>query len=189
MQCGGWTIEWQGNTGPIQPGTTILEGIQQGFSDETRVEYRPQGDFEGMAEVGVAVVGERPYAEGVGDAAVLALAEQDLQTLQNLRAHSARVVAIILSGRPLVITDQLDSADVWIAAWLPGTEGAGVADVLFGDDAFTGRLPFPWPRTNDQLPLTEASTAGTPECAAPLFPVGFGAEDAHGRPVALPSCP
>lgn len=152
MQCGGWTIEWQGKSGDIQPGTTILEGIQAAVSLDTRVEYNSSGKFDGMADVGIVVVGEQPYAEGVGDASELRLSDADINTITRIRERVNKLIVIILSGRPLVITEQLPLADAWVAAWLPGTEGAGIADVLFGDYPFTGKLPYTWPRTNEQLP-------------------------------------
>jgi beta-glucosidase len=79
------------------------------------------------------------------------------------------VVVILLSGRPLMLTDHLDLADAWVAAWLPGTEGQGVADVLFGDEPFTGKTAFSWPAAMDQLPLGSGS-------GEPLFPFGYGLE-------------
>jgi len=189
MQCGGWTIDWQGELGEIQPGTTVLEAISAAVSPETKVEYDPQGEFEDVADVGVAVLGERPYAEGVGDAASLNLSVSDIQAMRNLRSHSQRVVAILLTGRPLIITDQLDLADAWIVAWLPGTEGGGVADVVFGDYPFTGRLPFTWPRADDQLPINLATVEGLTGCAAPLLPIGFSWDEAAALPEGWPACP
>jgi beta-glucosidase len=189
MQCGGWTIEWQGVLGDIQPGTTLLAGIEAAVSPATVVAYDPPGEFQGMADVGVAVIGERPYAEGVGDEAALNLPEADVQALVNLRGHSRQVVAILLTGRPLVITDDLGLADAWIVAWLPGTEGGGVADVLFGDAPFTGSLPYTWPRTNDQLPINIATSEGRTGCDAPLLPFGFAWTEAAALPAGWPACP
>jgi beta-glucosidase len=83
-----------------------------------------------------------------------------------MREHSRRLVVILLSGRPLIITGQLPLADAWLAAWLPGTEGGGVADVLFGDCLCTGKLPYAWPRSMDQIPRREGED--------PLFPLGHG---------------
>jgi beta-glucosidase len=189
MQCGGWTIEWQGALGDIQPGTTLLEAIEGAVSPATVVTYDPQGEFQGMADVGIAVIGERPYAEGVGDEAALNLPEADIRALTNLRDHSRQVVAILITGRPLVITDQLGLADAWIVAWLPGTEGGGVADVLFGDAPFTGSLPYTWPRTNDQLPINIATSEGLTGCDAPLLPFGFAWTEAAALPARWPACP
>jgi beta-glucosidase len=189
MQCGGWTIEWQGKSGNIQPGTTILQGIKSGASASTKVEYNLNGQFEGVAEVGIAVIGEAPYAEGVGDSSNLSLSATDTQTITNLRAHSQKLIVVIISGRPLVITPKFQIADAWVAAWLPGTEGAGVTDVLFGDYPFVGKLPYTWPRSNDQLPLNINNSANLTGCAAPLFPFGFGLGDAGSQPIEWLDCP
>lgn len=189
LQCGGWTIEWQGKSGDIQPGTTILQGIQSAVSTDTQVKYNLQYEFDGMADIGIAVVGEQPYAEGVGDASTLDLWQTDIQTIKNLRAHSKKLVVIILSGRPLVITGQYQLADAWVAAWLPGTEGAGVADVLFGDFPFVGKLPYTWPRTDSQLPININNSADLTGCAAPLFPYGYGLGEAGSQPIDWLDCP
>jgi beta-glucosidase len=153
IQCGGWTTEWQGTSGDIQPGTTILEGIKETLSPNATIEFNATGNFPGMADVGIAVVGEFPYAEGKGDREELSLSSFDQQLIRTLREHSRKLVVVIISGRPLVITDVYQVADAWVAAWLPGTEGNGVTDVLFGDYPFTGKLPYTWPRSNEQLPI------------------------------------
>ncbi len=165
-QCGGWTVTWQGTNVSLQPGTTILEGIRALAGAGTRVEYEPSGEFDGLADVGIVVVGENPYAEGVGDRKDLGLSTADVQLIEGMREHSKRLVVILLSGRPMIITDQLPFADAWVAAWLPGTEGVGVADVLFGDYPFTGRLPYAWPRSMEQVPHREGDEA--------LYPLGYG---------------
>lgn len=188
MQCGGWTIEWQGKMGSIQPGTTLLKGIQDAASGSSKVEYNPTGDFNSTAEIGIAVVGEQPYAEGVGDRADLSLSAEDIQTITNLRNHSKKLIVIILSGRPLIITDQYPLADAWVAAWLPGTEGESVADVLFGAAPFTGKLPYTWPRSNDQLPVNINTVKQTTGCDAPLFPYGFGLGEAGSEPIQWLEC-
>jgi beta-glucosidase len=176
MQVGGWTIEWQGKLGNATPGTTILDGIKAVVSADTIVKYNRFGNFDDRAEIGVVVVGEHPYAEGVGDAADLSLSDTDIGVITRTRAQVDRLVVIILSGRPLVITDQLALADAWVAAWLPGTEGAGVADVLFGDQPFTGKLPYTWPRSNEQLPININNMGDRTGCNGPLFPFGYGLE-------------
>jgi beta-glucosidase len=179
-QCGGWTITWQGKPGKITPGTTILEGIQSAVSGGSKVEFDRTGVFKGLtnadgspqrAEVGIAVVGESPYAEGQGDQGDLRLSAKDLQVVAKLRERVDRLVLVVVSGRPLVLGPALEQADAVVAAWLPGTEGAGVADGLFGDSPFTGKLPYAWPDSNEQLPLGPAY----PESAQknPLFPLGY----------------
>jgi beta-glucosidase len=179
IQCGGWTIEWQGKPGKITPGTTVLDAIELTVSEETRVEYNRQGNFERVADqtadVGIVVVGETPYAEGVGDRADLGLSAQDVALIERVKEKSVKIVVILISGRPMAITEQLDGSDAFVAAWLPGTEGQGVADVLFGDYPFTGKLPYTWPRSMDQIPFDFDSLETTgPE--APLFPLGYGLE-------------
>ncbi len=189
MQCGGWTIEWQGKLGNIEPGTTILKGIQDIVSSKAVVDYERNGKFAGKptADIGIAVVGETPYAEGVGDKADLSLDPIDIQTLGNLKAVSKKLVVVLLSGRPLVVTDQITNWDALVAAWLPGTEGEGVADVLFGDFPFTGKLPYTWPRTNNQLPFN-FKILPQEGCNAPLFPFGYGLGEAGSKPIPWIDC-
>jgi beta-glucosidase len=173
MMCGGWTIEWQGKLGDItKGGTTIVDAIKATAGSGSKVEYNPTGKFEQVADIGVVVVGEAPYAEGEGDAANLSLTPADQKLIATMREKSKKLVVIILSGRPVVITDMLDQADAWVAAWLPGTEGQGVADVLFGDQPFTGKLSYSWPASMEQLPLGPANPGAADQ--KPLFPFGFG---------------
>ncbi|HLE14938.1 MAG TPA: glycoside hydrolase family 3 N-terminal domain-containing protein [Anaerolineales bacterium] len=176
LQCGGWTIEWLGKSGAITPGTTILSGVRTSVSPSTRLIYDPDGQFgelpDTVAEVGIAVLAEMPYAEGFGDRADLTLPVEDIQLIERMRLHCRRLVLILLSGRPLIITDQLPLIDAMVAAWLPGTEGQGVADVLFGDLPFTGKLSYNWPRSLDQVPINHPSPPGKE--VEPLFPFGYG---------------
>ncbi len=180
-QLGGWTIEWQGAMGNITPGTTVLEAVEATLTEGARVQYNRFGRFENVldannqpaiADVGIVVVGETPYAEGQGDAADLALSEGDIALITNMRPQVNQLIVILFSGRPMIITDQLPLADAWVAAWLPGTEGQGIADLLFGDFPFTGKLSFSWPRNMTQIPLGALLTSAEP----PLFPFGFGLE-------------
>ncbi|MGQ9910024.1 MAG: glycoside hydrolase family 3 protein [Candidatus Flexifilum sp.] len=174
MQSGGWTIEWQGFDGNrATTGTTIRAALEAGFGPDTRVDYSARGRFTGRADVGIVVVAEPPYAEWFGDDADLALRPRDARLIEALRPQVDRLIVVQLSGRPLIITPWINQVDAWVAAWLPGTEGAGVADVLFGQRDFSGRLPYTWPRSIDQLPFDFANlpSAG---CAAPLFPFGYG---------------
>jgi len=180
MQNGGWTIEWQGVSGNSQKGTTILDGIIAATGSNTQVKYNPAGNFSENAELGIVVVGEEPYAEGVGDTNNLKLSGTDIRAIENTKAHVKKLIVVILSGRPLVITDQLDQADAWVAAWQPGTEGQGIADVLFGDYPFTGKLSYSWPRSNKQLPININNSTDKTGCDAPLFPFGYGL--AYGEP-------
>jgi beta-glucosidase len=180
-QLGGWTIEWQGAMGNITPGTTVLEAVEATVTEGARVQYNRFGRFENVldannqpaiADVGIVVVGETPYAEGQGDTADLALSEGDIALITNMRPQVNKLIVILFSGRPMIITDQLLLADAWVAAWLPGTEGQGIADLLFGDFPFTGKLSFSWPRNMAQVPLSALLTSAEP----PLFPYGFGLE-------------
>jgi beta-glucosidase len=182
IQIGGWATQWQGQVGDITDGTTILEGIREVSKPGSNVIYDAAGRFDGytnaqggqlLADAAIAVVAERPYAEGVGDSADLALPPADLAMVQRMRDSSRRLVVIVLAGRPVDISDLLPLADAVVVAWLPGSEGAGVADALFGHSPFSGKLPYTWPRSADQLPFNLAALpADGPD--APLFPAGFG---------------
>ena len=181
LQCGGWTIEWLGKSGNITPGTTILAGIRGAVSPTTRIEYDPDSNFNHLvnasgepikAEAGILLVAEKPYAEGFGDRADLTLSTADIRLIERMRLRCHKLVVILVTGRPLIITDQLPLIDALVAAWLPGTEGQGVADVLFGDQPFTGKLSFTWPLCMEQIPITYPFPSG--EDAEPLFPFGYG---------------
>ena len=187
MMCGGWTISWQGAMGNIEPGTTILQALEKTVSPSTIVKYDRAGIFDGMADVGIAVVGEQPYAEGVGDSFNLDLSSSDVALIQSVNEHSKKTVVILVSGRPLVVTQQLGLMDGLVAAWLPGTEGQGIADVLFGDVPFTGKLPYTWPRWSEQLPF-DFKNLPSEGCDAPLFPFGYGLGASDSSPV-IPDCP
>jgi beta-glucosidase len=170
MQCGGWTISWQGQTGEVTTGgTTILQAIKNSVAPGTQVTYAIDGAGAMDADVGVVVIGERPYAEGNGDSATLEVPEKDLMAVTTMKQAGIPVVVIVLSGRPVMINEVLDQADAVIAAWLPGTEGQGVTDVLFGDVKPTGKLSFTWPRSVDQLPINKGD-----RLYDPLFRFGFG---------------
>jgi beta-glucosidase len=170
MQCGGWTIEWQGGMGDITPGTTILEAIQNTVSEGTDVVFSPDGQFETTADACIVMAGEEPYAEGKGDSGDLSLPWVTGEVLARLPERCERTVVVLISGRPLMVTDNLDEWDALVVAWLPGTEGQGVADVLFGDAPFVGKLPYTWPRSMDQVPLRRLKESGV----EPLFPYGYG---------------
>jgi beta-glucosidase len=178
IQSGGWTIEWQGKQGAITPGTTILEGIEAAVPEGVTVYYDKFGNFDRVDAPGVepdlciAVVGERPYAEYEGDSADLSMASRDFPVLENLAVACDDMIVVLISGRPLMITDMVDGWDALVAAWLPGTEGQGVADVLFGNEPFTGRLPYTWPKSIDQVPRGALPASGE----EPLFRFGYGLE-------------
>lgn len=170
-QSGGWTISWQGMLGDITPGTTIVDGIRQAVSPETEIVHDPSGEQIEGGDAVIVVVGEEPYAEGLGDSGSISLSDRDIALLGRVHASGLPSVVVLLSGRPLLIAEELERSDAFVAAWLPGTEGAGIADVLFGAKPFSGKLSYTWPRSIDQLP---AARAGVPIAADPLFPIGYG---------------
>ncbi len=169
-QCGGWTIEWQGQSGEVTPGgTTILAALRKAASDGAEVTFSADASGAAGADVGVVVIGEAPYAEGFGDAVDLSLDEADRAAVAAMKAAGIPVVVVVVSGRPLILGQVLEQADALVAAWLPGTEGDGVADVLFGDYNPTGKLPYSWPRSMNQI-LVNIGDADYD----PLFAYGFG---------------
>jgi beta-glucosidase len=152
-QCGGWTIAWQGGNGNITQGTTILQGIQS-LAASSEVIYSVNGDHSGDVDVAVVVVGEKiPYAEGAGDRSYLVLDQEDIEMVRNLKESGIPVIAVLVSGRPLVLAESLPHSDAFLAAWFPGTEGSGIAEVLFGDYAPKGMLTHSWPRNMSQVPI------------------------------------
>ena len=169
-QCGGWTISWQGKSGDITTGgTTILKAIQETVSQNTKVTFSKDGSGSVGADLGIVVIGETPYAEMLGDRKDLNLAPEDVAVVEKMAQANIPVVVVLLSGRPMVINRVLDICDAFVAAWLPGTEGRGVTDVLFGDHKPTGKLSFSWPRSMDQIPINVGDRTYDP-----LFRYGFG---------------
>jgi beta-glucosidase len=169
-QCGGWSISWLGAGGAITPGgTTILAAIRKAVSKDTAVTFTLDGDAAAGAGAGVVVIGENPYAETAGDRTSLALAPEDVAAVKKVKAAGIPVVVVLISGRPMILDSVLDQADAIIAAWLPGTEGDGVADVLFGDYKPTGKLSFSWPRSMAEIPSHPGDKSYDP-----LFKFGYG---------------
>ena len=169
-QCGGWTIIWQSKSGNvIKGGTTILQAIKNTVSSGTAVTTSTDGSGAGGADVCIVVVGETPYAEMFGDREDLSLAKEDVAAIEKAKASGVPVVVILLSGRPMLIENELKNSNAFVAAWLPGTEGQGVADVLFGDFKPTGKLPHSWPKSMKQIPINVGDANYDP-----LFPFGFG---------------
>jgi beta-glucosidase len=139
-QCGGWTIEWQGKTGNITTGgTTVLAAIRKNAANVT---YSADGTGARGATVGVVVIGEKPYAEMMGDRQELSLAPEDVAAVDNMKAAGIPVVVVLFSGRPMTLGTVFDKADAFVAAWLPGTEGDGITDVLFGAYKPKGKLSY-----------------------------------------------
>jgi beta-glucosidase len=169
IQCGGWTISWQGKAGPtLHGGTTILAAIRNTVAPDMQVTYSAKGEIAPDADAVLVVVGEMPYAEGQGDSQDLRLSKTDLAMIAKAKETGVPVVTVLVSGRPLILDAALESSDAVVAAWLPGSEGQGVADVLFGDYKPTGKLPRAWPLNNEQL----SASANASE--KPLFPYGYG---------------
>ncbi|UQX03703.1 glycoside hydrolase family 3 N-terminal domain-containing protein [Streptomyces sp. RerS4] len=171
-QAGGWTVSWQGSSGKITQGTTILEGMRKAAGSPDAVTFSKDATAP-MAghDVGVVIVGETPYAEGVGDVGNghdLELSDADKAAVDRVCA-AMRCAVLVVSGRPQLIGDRLERMTALVASWLPGTEGDGVADVLYGKRAFTGRLPVTWPKSQAQLPINVGDAAYDPQ-----FPYGWG---------------
>jgi beta-glucosidase len=182
-QAGGWTVAWQGLSGDTIPGNTILDGIRQ-VAPGAQVTFSEDASAPTAgADVGVVVVGETPYAEGFGDVGgplwqddgvprepkTMRLNDADRAAVDRVCGSIGRCVVVVVSGRPLILTDQLGEMDGLVASWLPGSQGEGVADVLFGRRPFTGRLSMTWPRSLEQEPINVGDRHYDP-----LFPYGYG---------------
>jgi len=164
-QCGGWSIEWQGKLGDITPGTTILEGI----SEQASATFSTNGLTDSSFDGAIVVVGEDPYTEMEGDSDSLYLSDVDKQTIANVQALNIPYTVVLITGRPLIVTEEIEASDAFMVAWLPGTEGDGVSDVLFGDVAPTGKLSFSWPKSMANVPVNYDD-----EDYNPLFKLGYG---------------
>ena len=168
MQCGGWTINWQGGQGDITIGTTILDGIKKSVSNQTNVIYSKDGSDLGYGngDLVIVVIGEDPYTEFFGDKDNLDLLKEDIETINNLKNKGYKVLVLLISGRPMNIAEHIDNWDGFAAVWLPGTEGDGISDILFGDFQSTGKLSYPWP-------VNAEDGANAPEIDL-LYSIGFG---------------
>jgi beta-glucosidase len=165
MQSGGWTISWQGEMKNKTEGTSVLEAIKLAVDPNVSVQFTEDGkNAEG--DIAVVVIGEEPYAEMEGDRDDLQLNKKDLEVIKRLKNKNIPVVVVLFSGRPMIITDEIDQWDSLIAAWLPGSEGQGISDVLFGDYNPTGKLSFSWPKSINQFPITKSDNY--------LFDFGYG---------------
>ncbi|KAL8140271.1 hypothetical protein V2J09_006292 [Rumex salicifolius] len=173
-QCGGWTDTWDGRSGRITVGTTLLDAIKAATVDQTEVVYErvpsPDTLSRGGFDYAIVAVGEPPYAEFTGDNSELTIPFNGADIISSV-ADQIPTVVVLMSGRPLVIEPHLlEKMGALVAAWLPGTQGEGITDVLFGDHDFQGQLPVTWFKTVDQLPL---HIGNNPNSDA-LFPYGFG---------------
>nr|QDX46940.1 beta-glucosidase-1 [Camellia sinensis var. sinensis] len=172
-QCGGWTVEWRGVSGnDLIVGTSILTAVKNTVDPTTQVIYNenPDADFvkSNQFAYAIVVVGEATYVETFGDSMSLTMIDPGPNTIKNV-CGAVKCVVIVISGRPVVIEPYVATMDALVAAWLPGTEGQGIADVLFGDYGFTGKLARTWFKTVDQLPMNVGDSHYDP-----LFPFGFG---------------
>jgi len=177
-QAGGWTLTWQGGgmSNDLFPNAdSILAGLKAAGSDVT---YSTDGSFTAKPDVAIVVFGEEPYAEFRGDVDHLAYdidGTKERKLLEKLKADGIPVVTVFLSGRPMWVNPELNASDAFVAAWWPGSEGAGIADVLIADadgqprNDFTGKLSFSWPRSADQQPLNVGDAVYDP-----LFAYGYG---------------
>jgi beta-glucosidase len=187
-QAGGWTLTWQGGSTTQIPGTTILQGIRDAARHGNVISSPDASAPVPAGATGVVVVGETPYSEGFGDVGgpqwaydpgdnnvprppqTMELNAADKAAVDTVCAAAAKCVVLVVSGRPVIIDPaQLGEIDALVASWLPGSEGEGVADVLFGRAPFTGKLPVTWPRSIDQEPINVGDADYDP-----LFPFGFG---------------
>nr|GLL30948.1 uncharacterized protein LOC109173850 [Ipomoea trifida] len=173
FQCGGWTKTWDGQSGRITIGTTILDAIRASVGGETEVVYEQNPSLDTFSNqqfsFSIVVVGEAPYCESGGDSKDLIIPFNGSKLISFV-ADRVPTLAILISGRPMYLEPSLlEKVDGFVAAWLPGTEGAGVTDAIFGDHEFHGRLPMSWFRSIDQVPMKPGENGYDP-----LFPVGFG---------------
>jgi beta-glucosidase len=178
-QCGGWTVGWQGLGGGTSTGstagTTVLASVKKLFAGtSTTVTSSTDGSGAAGASAAIVVVGESPYAEGQGDSSTVTLTAADFSTIAKVKAANVPFVVVLFSGRPLILTDSksgvsaLDQSNALVAAFLPGTEGDGITDVLFGDYNPTGKLSFTWPASLSQIPIHDG------DGQVPLFKFGDG---------------
>lgn len=188
-QSGGWSLEWQGVSGnnKFPQGTSLLAGLKSVAGEAAQISFDAQGKFQGRADIGLIFLGESPYAEGIGDRYTdeLALSSSELSLIESMRERADKVVLVLVAGRPIILDSALNKVDALVMAWLPGTEGAGVADVLFGDKPFTGRLPVGWPATEKRYQRADATLAQ--RCPSLQWAIGFGL-DASGKTLGPTGC-
>jgi beta-glucosidase len=170
-QSGGWTVGWQGARGAVTQGTSLLAGMRAVASSPELVSFAADdiGRADAGAAVNVVVLGEDPYAEYRGDRATLELPKSDQELLAAAKRLGKPLVLVLVTGRPLVASDAFSLADAVLVAWLPGSEGAGIADVLYGDFKPTGKLPHTWPRSLEQIPINHGDAVYDP-----AYAYGFG---------------
>ena len=168
-QCGGWTITWQGSSGNVVPGATSIRQAMESALGASHVVYSANGSTTTGASIGVAVIGETPYAEGKGDKTDLTVTSDDVSVVKALKQAGLKTVVVLIVGRPMILDPIMSYADAIVVAWLPGSEGAGVTDILFGDAHPSGKLPHTWPRSMSQIPINYGDATYDP-----LYPYGYG---------------
>ncbi len=151
-QCGGWSISWQGSNGNITQGTTIFQAIES-IAQSSEIVYSENGNYNGDADIAVVVIGENPYAEGAGDRTSLLIENDQVNLIKSIKEKGIPVITLLVSGRPMIIGETLPYTDAFFACWLPGTEGDGIAEVLFGDYNPSAKLTHSWPREMSQIPI------------------------------------
>jgi beta-glucosidase len=168
-QCGGWTITWQGGSGNITEGTTILQAIKNS-TPQNDICFSENGNFSNTkADYSIVVIGEKPYAEWFGDRKDLNIQNTDVELVRKIKSYGNPVIVILISGRPLILEKIQHYSDVIFAAWLPGSEGEGITDVLFGDYSPSGVLSHSWPQNMNQVPINVGDAY-----YEPLYEYGFG---------------
>lgn len=178
LQSGGWTVNWQGTTENYAGATTLLAGIRKQSATEVLYDKDGQANHTDV-DVAVIVVGEHPYAEFFGDIGhpeskcQITLNETHQRYIDTYQSKGIKTVVVLISGRPLVVTKQIEQADAFVAAWLPGSEGDGVAEVLFGEYDFKGKLPHSWPASENDYHCKYGPNFWD-DGIKPLFPFGFG---------------
>lgn len=178
LQSGGWTVNWQGTHKNYKGATTILNGIKK-LAKGTIVYDKDATQNHFDADVAIIVVGENPYAEFFGDIGhesntlQLTLTETHQKYLKTYQEKGIKTIVVLVSGRPLVVTKQIQKSDAFIAAWLIGSEGKGVAEVLFGDYNFSGKLPHSWPKSVEDFKGKYGPNFWD-DSIKPLYPLGYG---------------
>jgi beta-glucosidase len=177
LQSGGWTIHWQGTSQNYRGSTSLLDGLRDLSKEEILYDSTGTADYD--ADVAIVVVGETPYAEFFGDihdgprGYKLELTEKHKKYIQSYKRKGMRIVTVLISGRPLVVTKEIEISDAFVAAWLPGSEGLGIAEVLFGKYNFKGKLPHSWPKSTDDFDGLYGPNFWD-DSIMPLFQIGYG---------------